>query len=137
MVQVRREPARIQILQDQKFQAATSVPGLYSRPKPCYPHYSIVTLYRKVESYRMGGWIMAGWSERLTDVLNQNGCRARIVRVERLQALREEIERLRAEGAFGVTFYRTSWLEYDASCCRGLSSSRRRAAARVPADVSS
>jgi epoxyqueuosine reductase len=59
---------------------------------------------------------MTGWSERLMDVLKQNGCLARIVRVERLRALREEISRLREDGAFDADFYQQelSWLEYEA-----------------------
>lgn len=67
---------------------------------------------------------MAGWSERLTDVLNQFGYQARIVKVERLQALREEIARLHEEGAFGAEFYsqELSWLEYDASRLPGAGS---------------
>ncbi len=46
------------------------------------------------------------WSERLKDVLTRNGCRARIVKVERLRALQDEIVQLRKEGAFGVEFLR-------------------------------
>jgi epoxyqueuosine reductase len=67
---------------------------------------------------------MAGWSERLTDVLNRSGCQVRVVKVARLQALREEIARLHAEGAFGAEFYEQelSWLEYDASRLPGAGS---------------
>jgi len=57
-------------------------------------------------------------------VLNQNGCRARIVNVGRLRALQDEIERLRAKGAFSVEFFEQelAWLEYDAGRLPGTGS---------------
>ena len=67
---------------------------------------------------------MAGWSERLTEVLNQHGCRARIVKVERLRALREEIAQLREDGAFGAEFYENdlAWMDYDTGKLPGAKS---------------
>ena len=59
---------------------------------------------------------MVGWSERLTDVLNQNGCQVRIVKAERLRALQEEIAQLHAEGA-ALAGQRIGLLSYGSGSC--------------------